>query len=267
MLKFCRFLILPLTAVFLASTAGIARYAADSCTQSRMYRQLAVQTENFPGDAASTGNNFLPQYQALYTQNSDLAGWIQIDGTNINYPVMQSKHDPDFYLKHNFEKADSPHGCPYVQEDCDVLKPSDNLVIYGHHMNNGSMFADLEKFKDEDFWREHKTIAFNTLTEKNEYEILAVFKTVVYTDSPEAFKYYRFTDAQSPEEFDAYIDKCKELSLYDTGVSAEYGDKLITLSTCEYSRTNGRLVVVAKKVTESSGANAPANDGAAEIPS
>ena len=121
------------------------------------------------------------------------------------------------------------------------------------------MFADLEKFKDEDFWREHKTIAFNTLTEKNEYEILAVFKTVVYTDSPEAFKYYRFTDAQSPEEFDAYIEKCKELSLY--------GDKLITLSTCEYSRTNGRLVVVAKKVTESSGANAPANDGAAEIPS
>lgn len=134
-------------------------------------------------------------------------------------------------------------------------------------MNNGSMFADLEKFKDEDFWRGHKTIAFHTLTEKNEYEILAVFKTVVYTDSPEAFKYYRFTDAQSPEEFDAYIDKCKELSLYDTGVSAEYGDKLITLSTCEYSRTNGRIVVVAKKVTESSGANAPANDGAAEIPS
>lgn len=111
------------------------------------------------------------------------------------------------------------------------------------------------------------SFAFNTLTEKNEYEILAAFKTVVYTDSPEAFKYYRFTDAQSPEEFDAYIEKCKELSLYDTGVSAEYGDKLITLSTCEYSRTNGRLVVVAKKVTESSGANAPANDGAAEIPS
>ena len=175
--------------------------------------------------------------------------------------------NPNYYLKRGFDKEYSSYGCPYVQENCDVLKPSDNVVIYGHHMNNGSMFADLEKFKDEDFWREHKTIAFNTLTEKNEYEILAVFKTVVYTDSPEAFKYYRFTDAQSPEEFDAYIEKCKELSLYDTGVSAEYGDKLITLSTCEYSRTNGRLVVVAKKVTESSGANAPANDGAAEIPS
>ena len=94
MLKFYRFLILPLTGVFLASAADIARYAADSCTQTRMYRQLAAQTENFPDDAVSTGNIFLPQYQALYAQNSDLAGWIQIDGTSINYPVMQSKHDP-----------------------------------------------------------------------------------------------------------------------------------------------------------------------------
>ena len=104
MLKFYRILLLTLVAVFLASAAGIARYAADSCTQARMYRQLAAQTEEFPDDAVSTGNIFLPQYQALYAQNSDLAGWIQIDGTNINYPVMQSKHDPDFYLKHNFEK-------------------------------------------------------------------------------------------------------------------------------------------------------------------
>ncbi len=112
MLKFHRILLLPFAAVFLASTAGIARYAADSCTQSRMYRQLAARAENFPGDAVSTGNNFLPQYRALYTQNSDLAGWIQIDGTSINYPVMQSKHDPDFYLKHNFEKGRLPARLP-----------------------------------------------------------------------------------------------------------------------------------------------------------
>lgn len=104
MIKFHRILLLTLVAVFLASAAGIARYAADSCTQSRMYRQLAAQTENFPDDTVSTGNDFLPQYQALYAQNSDLAGWIQIDGTNINYPVMQSKHDPDFYLNTTLKK-------------------------------------------------------------------------------------------------------------------------------------------------------------------
>lgn len=78
--------------------------------------------------------------------------------------------------------------------------------------------------------------------------MVAVFKTVVYTDSSDSFKYYEFTDAENAAEFDAYVAKCKELSLYDTGVSAEYGDKLISLSTCEYSRNNGRLVVVAKRV-------------------
>ena len=158
MSKFHRILLLPLAAVFLASAAGIARYAADSCTQSRIYRQLAAQTEEFPDDAASRGNDFLPQYQALYAQNSDLAGWIQIDGTNINYPVMQSKHDPDFYLKHNFEKADSPHGCPYVQANCDLQTPSDNILVYGHNMKNGSMFAQLHKFEDPDFFRGNREV-------------------------------------------------------------------------------------------------------------
>lgn len=83
-----------------------------------------------------------------------------------------------------------------------------------------------------------------------------MFRTVVYTDSPDAFKYYRFVDAESAGEFDDFIGKCKELSFYDTGVTAEYGDKLITLSTCEYSRNNSRLVVVAKRITEDGGADA-----------
>ncbi len=99
-------------------------------------------------------------------------------------------------------------------------------------------------------------ITFNTLTDKQEYEIVAVFRTVVYTDSPEAFKFYRFIDAESANEFDDFIAKSKELSFYDTGVTAEYGDKLITLSTCEYSRNNSRLVVVAKRITEDGGADA-----------
>ena len=136
-------------------------------------------------------------------------------------------------------------GVPYVQENCD-LGLSDNCVIYGHHMNNGSMFADLCKYADEDFYRQHKTIRFDTLSDFGEYEIVAAFKTAAYSE--QGFKYYHFVNADSAEDFDAYIAKCKELALYDTGVSAEYGDKLITLSTCEYSRQNGRMVVVAKQV-------------------
>ena len=134
-----------------------------------------------------------------------------------------------------------------MQENCDI-GISDNLVLYGHHMNNGSMFSDLCKYESEDFYREHKTIRFDTLDSFGEYEVIAAFKTVAYSE--EDFKYYHFVNAESAGAFDGYIAECKALALYDTGVSAEYGDQLITLSTCEYSRTNGRMVVVAKLLEE-----------------
>ena len=135
------------------------------------------------------------------------------------------------------------------------------------NMKNGTMFSDLERFKKKEFWEEHKTFRFDTLYVKQTYEVIAVFKTAVYTGSENEFKYYQFVDAAVQEQFDGYIQRAKEKAFYDTGVSAEYGDKLITLSTCEYSGQNSRLVVVAKKVTESGGSNAPSNDGATEIQS
>ena len=264
--KICVILIAVLVAVLGTSTFFIIDHYKESNKQAALYGELvelvdaAAQTDAATEPAEqipySEEKMLLPELAELYQQNGDLVGWISIADTNINYPVMQSVNEPYFYLKHGFDKEYSDYGCPYVQEDCDVQEPSDNLVIYGHHMSNGSMFAHLEKFKSKDFWSEHRMITFNTLTDKQEYEIVAVFRTVVYTDSPEAFKFYRFIDAESANEFDDFIAKCKELSFYDTGVTAEYGDKLITLSTCEYSRNNSRLVVVAKRITEDGGADA-----------
>lgn len=243
-----------LTLVLAASTFFIVRHHIDSAKQNEVYDNLAelVDESDVPKKnekvTFSEDKTFIPEYLELYKQNEDIVGWIKVEDTKINYPVMQSVKEPDFYLKHKFDKTYSDYGCPYVQENCDVQKPSDNLVIYGHHMKDGSMFAGLMKYKDKGFWEKHKTIFFDTLTDRYEYEVVAIFKTVVYTDSPERFKYYQFTDAENAEQFDEYIAKCKELALYDTGISAEYGDKLISLSTCEYSRNNGRLVVVAKRV-------------------
>lgn len=264
--KICVFLIAVFVAVLGTSTYFIIDHHKEAGKQEELYNELAsiveaavqpdAETEPTEAIPYSEEKAVLPELAELYRQNGDLVGWISIADTNINYPVMQSVYEPNFYLKHGFDKEYSSYGCPYVQEDCDVQKPSDNLVMYGHHMANGSMFADLEKFKSKDFGSKHKTITFNTLTDKLEYEIVAVFRTVVYTDSPDAFKYYRFVDAENAEEFDSFIAKCKELSFYDTGVSAEYGDKLFTLSTCEYSRDNSRLVVVAKRMTEGGGADA-----------
>lgn len=188
-------------------------------------------------------------YKDVFAANSDFVGWISIDGTSINYPVMQTPNSPDFYLKRGFDKNYSDYGVPYVQENC-LIGQSDNCVIYGHHMKDGSMFADLCKYESESFYREHPIIRFDTLAGFGEYEIVCVFKTAVYTE--DGFRYYHFVDAENEEAFQAFIRSCQALALYDTGVSAEYGDKLITLSTCEYSRTNGRMVVVAKRAIPSS---------------
>ncbi len=258
--KICIALMAVLAVLFAVSIYFIISHSVQSKAQAELYESLAEQVQSIPSeDTSESGYNetkpaesntaMLPELADLFAQNNDLVGWLSIGDTNINYPVVQSVNRKDFYLKHAFDGSYSDYGCPYVQEDCDIYY-SDNLVIYGHHMKNGSMFADLEKFKSENFWQNHKTFTFNTLTDKAEYEIVAVFKTAVYTDNANAFKYYHFVNAENAEAFTAFIDRCKELSLYDTGVDAEYGDKLITLSTCEYSQENGRLVVVAKRIED-----------------
>ena len=260
-------IICALSIVLAVSTGFIIKHYYDSVKQAELYDNLIEVVEKQPDETQETMNysddkTFIPEYQELYLQNNDMVGWIKVEDTKINYPVMQSKDNPDFYLKHGFDKSFSDYGCPYVQENCDMELPSDNIIIYGHHMNNGTMFADLCNYTDYSYFSEHPTVVletkdgvfaysvFDTLTDRQTYEVLAVFKTVVYTDSSDSFKYYHFVNAETPEDFSAYVDKCKKLSLYDTDVTAEYGNKLLTLSTCEYSHTNGRLVVVAKLITE-----------------
>ena len=192
------------------------------------------------------GHVILPEYAKLYLRNNDLVGWITIEGTNINYPVMQSPAEQNYYLYKNFDGEYSVRGSIYADEDCDVFTPSDNVVLYGHHMQDGSMFSALNNFDAKSYWQERKYITFNTLLERHTYEIIAVFKTSASVG--EGFRYHQFINAETEEEFNDFVATCKRLAFYDTGVSAEYGDKLITLSTCEYTLTNGRLVVVAKRV-------------------
>lgn len=241
--------------LLLAVISGTMIYThfKEATAQNELYESLAeiaeqdTETET-TAPSKSDVPEMPPEYAELYRQNSDIVGWLTIPDTKINYPVMQSKDNPNFYLKHGFDKAYTDYGCPYVSEECDVNKPSDNLIIYGHNMKNGSMFSALNQFKSKDFWEKHRAVYFNTLYEKQTYEIIAVFKTAVYTDTADEFRYYRFVDTETSDLFDEYIGAVKSRSFYDTGVSAEYGDKLITLSTCEYSNKNGRLVLVAKKV-------------------
>ena len=181
-------------------------------------------------------------YYDLYTQNEDFSGWIKVPGTAIDYPVMQAG-DNEFYLHRDFNKAYRYSGIPFADYQCDLYTPGANIIIYAHNMKDGSMFATLSKYKDKTFYEQNKIISFNTLYDTGEYEVIGAFRT-----TPKRFNYHEFTDDQSRADFDTFISGVKRLSLYDTGVSAEYGDKLLTLSTCAYNSDDERFVVVAKKI-------------------
>ena len=191
--------------------------------------------------------------EALQQENSDIIGWLEIPNTNINYPVLQGK-DNSYYMTHNYKKRYSKEGSLFLDKDYDWSVPSSNLLIYGHN-NRGTneMFCQLLDYKKESFYNSHKTIRFTTKDEDKEYEILSVFLSRVYYKSEKnVFRYYYFINANSKEEFDEYIENCKKASLYETGITAEYGEQLITLSTCDFYVKDGRLVVVAKKTNEAS---------------
>ena len=245
-----RILMLLFIICFIISTIYILKNVSEDRKQKEIFNELEnfiiqEQTDNIEEQKEEKSEVNL---QKLYEMNNDFVGWLKIDDTNINYPVMQTEVTrKDYYLNRNFYKEYSGIGTPYIAETCNILT-SDNIIIYGHHIQNKQIFGELEKYKKQEFYETHNIINFDTIYGSTEYEIIAVFKTVAYT----GFEYYKFINSNTKEEFDTFIRKCKELSFYETGKSAEYGDKLITLSTCEYSNTNGRFVVVARKITSRS---------------
>lgn len=187
------------------------------------------------------------QLEELQKQNSEIIGYLEIEGTNISYPVCQTTNN-DYYLTHNYKKEKASLGSLFLDKDFDLNKPSTNYLIYGHRSNSGTMFEDLIKYSEESFYKEHPTIRFTTTAEDATYEIISIFYSrVYYKDEKDVFRYYYFVDAQNEEEFNDYVENCKKVSIYDIETTATYGDQLLTLSTCEYSKENGRFAVVAKK--------------------
>ena len=178
----------------------------------------------------------------LQKENSDIVAWIEIENSKINYPVLQGK-DTEFYMTHTYKKEYSKDGYLFLDKNYDWNKPSTNLLIYGHN-NIGSkeMFVDLMNYKDEEYYNNHKTIRFTTAQEDAEYEIIAVFKSRVYYKSEkDVFRYYFFIDAENEQEFNEYVENSKEASLYNIEATAEYGDQLLTLSTCSYHTEDRKI--------------------------
>lgn len=189
----------------------------------------------------------LDEYKNLYNSNKRLIGWLKIDDTNIDYPVMQTTNN-EYFLTHNVNQQSDRNGALFLDKDCDVLEPSTNLIVYGHHMKNGNMFGTLDKYSSEDYYKKHPVIQFDSIYEKGTYEIMYVFRSRIYNEEDVVFKYYQFIDAMSQQEFDSNMEEMAAMSLYDTGVTASYGDRLLTLSTCDYYVDDGRFVVVARRI-------------------
>lgn len=193
--------------------------------------------------------DILEEYKDLYNRNQNLIGWVNIADTNINYPVMQCT-DNSYYLENNFDGKHDKNGSIFIDCNCSVFPRCTNLILYGHHMKSGKMFADLEKYNSEAFYKKHSIISFDSIYERGRYAVMYVFRDSVKAQDDVSFKYYEFYDCNSEEEFDSYMNDMASVSLYDTGIKAHYGDQLITLSTCDYQQKNGRFVVVAKRIYE-----------------
>ena len=190
-------------------------------------------------------------YADLFLQNGDMAFWLVVDGTAIDYPVVQTPEDENYYLNRDFYGNEDKAGCLILDVDSQPFgeNQTTNLIIHGHNMKAGTMFGGLMQYEDENYYAEHKHMEIYTRTDKREYEVIAAFYSQVYYPTDLVFKYYNFFKADNEMEFDYFYDNIKEISLYDTGVTAELGDHFLTLSTCAYHVEDGRFVVVAKEIS------------------
>ena len=224
---------------------------------SASHKEGTADTETVPEQTAPKTEKM----EEVYTMNDDSAGWLKIDGTVIDYPVMQTPSDEQYYLNRDFGGKYSVYGCIIADTDSvigtgtaaedytDGTRPSTNIILHGHNMKNGTMFGSLDNFRQLSYEQKHSIIKFSSLYEDREYKICAVFLSQVYKrGQTDVFKYYQFFNADNEEDFNYFYDNIKSMSLYDTGVDASYGDEFITLSVCAYHVENGRLVVVGKRI-------------------
>lgn len=244
-------------AIFFGCLIYTISYHIDACNNEREMKQLSSMyggavssqvtilqstSENVPKKG-----NILPQFQGLYKQNSDFFGWVKIDGTNINYPVMFTPRDSQYYLHRNFQKKEENRGIPFLDGKTDTERSS-NYIVYGHSMKDGTEFADLLHYQSKRYFQEHPVIHFDTVYQMGEFRIIGVLLTKVFNENEDVFKYYQFSYPAADTQYENYVNNVKRLSLYDTGVTAKPGEQLLTLSTCSYQTQDGRLAVVAKKI-------------------
>lgn len=192
----------------------------------------------------------LAEYADLVAQNPEMVGWVKIENTPIDYPVMYTPDEPFKYINRSFEGKKNAYGLPFVDQVCSMDPESQNLIIYGHNMNNGTMFGELMEYEKESYWKEHPIIEFSTLYEKRQYEVVYAFRDRVYYNYEQVFKFYQYVEPIDEAHFQEAVRNYEEKAIYDTGIELEMDDRLITLVTCAHHVKYGRFVVVAREITD-----------------
>ncbi|MBE6887989.1 MAG: class B sortase [Ruminococcaceae bacterium] len=240
-------LLVVFTAVFLFSGAMLVKNIVTGRQEQSAFEELSTPMDNLDMTLSEQERNEIAftQYAKLKEQNPHYVGWLEIEGTKLDYPVVHTPDNPEYYLRRAFDGSYAVSGTPFVGDGCNV--DSRLLIVYGHHMNNGTMFATLHNYKDKEYWESHKELSFDTLDQLRTYEIVSAFYTEIdYTGELGTFDYYNYYGDVSDSDFETYVQNIKALSMYDMGVDVQAEDKLITLSTCSYHHENGRFVLVAK---------------------
>ena len=221
-------------------------HPAENMDGTKASDDSGANAETAAGESASSA---VPNpYGDIFASNEDIAAWLVIPDTTIDYPVMWTPEDENYYLYRDAEGNDDKNGSLILDTDSCLNPLTTNLIIHGHNMRSGAMFGNLTDYESQDYCENHRQIILYTEECRRNYEVIAVFRSQVYKKKDTVFKYYKFFQANTQEEFDDFYQNIKELSLYDTGVTAEFGDHFITLSTCVYHVEQGRFVVVAKEV-------------------
>lgn len=212
-------------------------------------QDIVITEDNAAGNAAKAKTSAVEKpgktkvdVQNLQKANPDIFAWITVPGTAIDYPVAQHPTDDTYYLKHGPEGLKSSYGCPFI-EICDSKTMQDYItVVYGHNMNNGSMFAGLHKFEDKKFLSDHREITVTTADHVMTYKI---FAAVMYSD---AYIPYYYDDTVKADR-SAFIKSLgtdivpkRSIILDDEKVGAD--KKLIVLSTCDKKLRSNRFLVV-----------------------
>ena len=230
-----------------AETSSVESSAAKETVASEPGTGSTISETLSSGESESIDRIANP-YADSFLANKDMAAWLRIPGTNIDYPVMWTPEDETYYLYRAFDGSENKNGCLLLDTDSCLDPLTTNLIIHGHNMKSGAMFGNLTDYEDQAFYEKHKNIILYTEECQRNYEVIAVFRSQVYRKTDEVFKFYKFFQAGTQEEFDDFYNNIKQLSQYDTGVTAEFGDHFLTLSTCVYHVEQGRFVVVAKEV-------------------